>query len=149
MGPVLPVAAMTAPLRAHVVEHDVHDVDARVIARLVRTRLALDRGRGWVALLGLVSTIVGVVGVALSVHSRGLLAVLAPVVAAVPFALGVFADRACAAWFVHLGRAEGLSEGACRRVWDGAAGADHWIDVLSSCGRPPSDEEIAAFVTAR
>lgn len=148
--PTLPVAPWTAtllqPLGLSLTELEVHEVDERVMAQLVRTRLALEKGRGWLLLSGLAATVAAVVGLGLAVQSKVALAVLAPVVASVPFCAGLFAERCTWLAFRRLARGQGLSERASRRVFDGALGADHWIAVLAACGRAPSDAEIARFV---
>lgn len=130
-------------------EIEAHEADPEVIASLVRARLVLERARGWVSFLGIITTVAGVVGLALTVEGKGLLAVLAPLVASVPFCAVLFAERLAWFSFSRSAREVGLSERACRRIFEGAAGADHWIDVLSSCGRPPTDAEIARFVVGR
>lgn len=127
-------------------ELEIHEVDEGVVAQLVRTRLALEKGRGWLLLSGLVTTVAAVVGLGVAVQSKLVLGVLAPLVASVPFGVGLFVDRACWLAFERLARGQGLSEHASRRVFEGALGADHWIAVLTSCGRAPSDGEIARFV---
>jgi hypothetical protein len=146
--PVAPFAAKTAMVPSAPRELEAHELDPEVLADLVRARLTLERGRGWILLSGVVSTVAAVVGLGLGVTSRPLLAVLAPLVASVPFVAGIFAERICWLSFARLARRQGLSERACRRVFDGAAAADHWIYVLSTCGRPPSDDEIARFVAS-
>ena len=149
---MLPVAPLSSPstMALRVLrELEAHEVDPTVIAGLVRARLGLERARGWVSFLGIITTVAGVVGLALTVEGKGLLAVLAPLVASVPFGAVLFAERLAWFSFSRSAREVGLSESACRRIFDGAAGADHWIDVLSSCGRPPTDAEIARFVIGR
>lgn len=147
--PVAPLSSTSATALQAARELEAHEADPEVVAGLVRARLALERARGWVSFLGIVSTVAAVVGLALTVESRGLLAVLAPLVASVPFGAVLFAERLAWYAFSRSARAVGLSERACRRIFDGAAGADHWIDVLSSCGRPPTDAELARFVVGR
>lgn len=147
--PVAPLSSATTVARQVQRELEAHEVDPAVVAGLVRARLALERARGWVSFLGIITTVAGVVGLALTVESKGLLAVLAPLVASVPFAAVLFAERLAWFSFSRHARAVGLSAAACRRVFDGAAGVDHWMDVLSSCGRPPTDVEIARFVIGR
>lgn len=127
-------------------ELEIHEVDEGVVAQLVRARLALEKGRGWLLLSGLVTTVAAVIGLGLAVQSKLVLGVLAPLVASVPFGVGLVVDRACRLAFERLARGEGLSEHASQRVFDAALGADHWIAVLTSCGRAPSDGEIARFV---
>jgi hypothetical protein len=127
-------------------ELDIHEVDPGVLAALVRTRIALEKGRGWLLLSGLVTTVAAVVVLGLAVQSKVALGVLAPLVASVPFAVGLFADRGSWLAFERLARAQGLSECASRRIFEGALGADQWIAVLTECGRAPSDGEIARFV---
>ncbi|MCC7110508.1 MAG: hypothetical protein IT382_14545 [Deltaproteobacteria bacterium] len=147
--PVAPLSASSATALQVARELEAHEVDPGVVAGLVRARLALERARGWVSFLGIITTVAGVVGLALTVESKGLLAVLAPLVASVPFGAVLFAERLAWFSFSRSARELGLSEKACRRIFEGAAGADHWIDVLSSCGRPPTDQEIARFVVDR
>jgi hypothetical protein len=146
--PVAPWAARTA-VEPHVHrELEAHELDPEVLAGLVRARLALEHSRGWLLLTGVVSTVAAVVGLGLVVHSRPLLAVLAPLVASLPFCVGIFAERICWISFERLAKRQGLSERGCRRVFEGAAAADHWIYVLSTCGKPPTDAEIARFVVS-
>lgn len=147
--PVAPLSSSSVTAVRVVKELEAHEVDPAVVAGLVRARLALERARGWVSFLGIITTVAGVVGLALTVDSKGLLAVLAPLVASVPFGAVLFAERLAWFSFSRSARAVGLSPRACRRIFEGAAGADHWMDVLSSCGRPPTDVEIARFVIDR
>lgn len=149
MLPVAPLSSSSATALRVMREWEAHEVDPAVVAGLVRARLALERARGWVSFLGIITTVAGVVGLALTVESKGLLAVLAPLVASVPFCAVLFAERLAWFSFSRSAREVGLSARACRRIFDGAAGADHWIDVLSSCGRPPTDAEIARFVVGK
>lgn len=144
----LPVAGWGRPtaLVGPDVGLELHEVPEGVLAELVRTRLVLEHGRGWVLLSGLVVTVGAVVGLGLGVQSKLVLGVLAPIVASVPFGAGLMAERACWLVFERLARARGLNAQASRRIFEGALGADHWMAVLSSCGRAPTDGEIARFV---
>lgn len=147
MHPTLPVAPFSVVVSRR--ENEIHEVDERVLAELVRTRLALERMRGWLLLSGIVSTVGAVVVLCLTVRSKVALGVLGPLVASLPFSVGLVSERLQWTWFVRVARGHGLSENATKRIWDGAAGADHWIAVLTSCGRPPSDREVARFITSR
>ena len=147
--PTLPVAPFRTTSMATLLsarEKEVHEVDDRVLAELVRMRLVLEKARGWLLLSGLATTAAAIVAVCIAVDSRLLRGILCPLVATVPFTLGLATDRALWAWFLRRARGHGLSETASKRIWDAATGADHWIAVLTSCGRPPSDHEVAQFV---
>ena len=143
----LPVAPLSTTLTHIEREIEAHDADERLVAALVRTRLRLDKSRGWILLSGLLATAALVVGVGASVHNKLILGVLAPLVASVPFAMVLCAERFSWLWFEWHARSHGLSSKAARKIYDGALGAEHWIGVLTSCGKPPSDAEVAHFVT--
>lgn len=125
------------------------DVDPGVIARLVRTRLALERSRPW-ATLASIGAMVLLVGALFSwVTSPSVLRVLAVTVPTTLAGTSLVVDRLARAAFLRLAQAEGLTDEGALAIFEGALGADHWIGVLESCGRPPSDREIAAFVLQR
>lgn len=147
MHPTLPVAPFSLLSSAR--DQELHEVDERVLAELVRTRLSLERMRGWLLLSGIVGTVGAVVVLCLTVHSKVALGVLGPLVASLPFSAGLVSERLQWTWFLRVARSHGLSENASQRIWDAAAGADHWIAVLTACGRPPSDREVARFLTSR
>ena len=147
MQQTLPVAPFAVRLSSP--EQEIHEVDERVLAELVRTRLLLERMRGWLLFAGIVGTVGAVVVLCLTVKSKVVLGVLGPLVASLPFSVGLVSDRVQWTWFRSVARGQGLSEAACKRLWDAAVGADQWIAVLTSCGRPPTDREIAQFVTSR
>jgi hypothetical protein len=149
VAPLSTVAATSSSLSHLVRELDVPDLDDRVVAALVRHRLQLDRARGWVLLSGLVVTAAAVVGLGFAVHARLILGILAPLVASVPFGIGIFAERVSWELFLRTARGFALSERAAKKIYDGALGADHWMTVLATCGRPATDAEITKFVTAR
>jgi hypothetical protein len=132
--------ALTRPL---------HDVDAAVIARLVRTRLGVERARPWATLVTIGAAVVCVAACFSVVTSPSILRVLAVTVPTVLAGTTLVVDRVTQELFLHLARAEGLSEEGARAIDEAAIGADHWIGVLESCGRPPTDKEIAAFVLQR
>ena len=146
----LPVAALTTlslTERSHA--RPLVDVDPSVIARLVRTRLLLERWRPW-ATLGSIGAMVLLVGALFSlVTSPSVLRVLAVTVPTAVAGTSLVVDRLAREAFLHLARSEGLTADGARTIFDGALGADHWIGVLESCGRPPTDQEIAAFVLHR
>ena len=70
--PVAPLSASSATALQVARELEAHEVDPGVVAALVRARLALERARGWVSFLGIITTVAGVVGLALTVESKGL-----------------------------------------------------------------------------
>ena len=147
MQPMLPVAPFSTVLTTR--EKELGEVDEQLLAELVRTRLSLERMRGWLLLTGIFSTVGAVVVLCLTVRSRVALGVLGPLIASLPFSVGLVSERLQWMWFLRLARGQGVSVPASRHIWDAAAGADHWIAVLTSCGRPPSDRDLARFVTSR
>jgi hypothetical protein len=150
-GPAsLPVAALTnVSLIPRSQARPLIAVDAAVIARLVRTRLQIERGRPW-ATLASIGAAVLLVGACFSVvTSPSILRVLAVTVPTVLAGTTLLVDRVTRELFLHLARAEGLTDEGARVIEEAAIGADHWIGVLESCGRPPTDREIAAFVLQR
>jgi hypothetical protein len=151
-SPVLPVAPVSSSaewLEKPVRTFEAHEVDDGVLAALVRTRLALEKGNGW-AIFACVALAVGSVFVFGSTpETKALLGVYAAVVGAAASGLGFGVERLSWRLFLHLGRAQGLSDEACLRVFERAAGVDRWIEILRSCGKEPTDEEIASFVCTR
>jgi hypothetical protein len=125
------------------------DVDHQVIARLVRHRLTIERLRPWVTLASIGGLVLAVAAAFCTVRSPTVLRVLAVSLPSALWASSMAVDRAAREAFLHAARAEGLSDEGARALFDAAIGADHWIGVLESCGRSPSDEEVAGFVLAR
>ena len=152
--PVLPVASISASvdwLAVRPPQHalEAHEVDDGVLARLVRARLALERSNGWM-LIGCLGLAIGSVFVfGGTPETRALLGVYAAVVGSAAAGLGFGLERLTWRFFLHLGRAQGLSDEACLRVFERAAGVDRWIEILQSCGREPTDAELASFICTR
>src|SRR5687767_10773017 len=91
-SPVLPVAPVSASadwLARPVRVFEAHEVDDRVLATLVRTRLALEKGNGWV-IFSCVALAVGSVFVfGTTPESKALLGVYAAVVGSAAAGLGI------------------------------------------------------------
>lgn len=130
------------PLRGKTTE-EVGDAD---LAELIRLRLAMERGRGLV--------LSGIFFVALSfvlalgpyMGSFILLGITAATTASFALGLGVSLEHACWSLFYREGRMRGLSEEACRKIFNRATGAERMLDVMKSCGREMKDAELARFV---
>lgn len=127
-------------------EREAHELDDVALARLVRRRLQLDRMQGWIVL----GTIVGLSGTGLLAgahfHSGILLFAVATLAASLGICAGYFSERALLAMFMSEARAVGLSDKACRRLFNKAPGASKVVEVMKSLGREPSDAELARFV---
>jgi hypothetical protein len=150
VSPALPVAALSSVIGPRVErERRADEVDPKVLARLVRTRLLLERLRPWALMGGIGSVLLATVALALSRASPSGLVALAVTVPSLLALTTLVVDRGCRAAFLHRARAEGLSEEAAHAIHEAALGADHWIGVLESCGRAPSDDEVARFVLHR
>ncbi|MDP2341611.1 MAG: hypothetical protein Q8O67_11690 [Deltaproteobacteria bacterium] len=148
--PVLPVAALSlqsAIFRTH--ELEVVDVDDAVLAGLVRLRLALDRSHGWLLLGCIFVALASVIAVGVTVESRLAFGAYAAAVAAGTVGLGFVAERLSFGLFANRAGACGLSRDASERLFVAATDADHWLDVLTSCGHAPTDHELASFVRQR
>lgn len=122
------------------------EVSDAVVASLVRRRLWMERVQPWVVLALLVLPL----GVALSLgfhlHSEAVLAAAATMAASFGLGLSFYVERAFLGIFVAEGKGLGLSEDACRRVFQRATSASHLLDVMESCGTEPSDADLASFV---
>lgn len=148
--PVAPLSLAGAALGALLPrEFEVDDVDSRSLATLVRLRHDLETHHGWLLLGCIGVALASVVGVGVSVESRLIFGAYAVAVAVGTVGLGFVADRLGYGLFRHRARAAGLSDDACARLFSAAADAGHWMDVLTSCGHVPSDDEIAGFVRHR
>ena len=122
------------------------EVGDEVIADLVRKRLAMERGQGW-AVLGLfVAALAAVVAIGTRLNSQVFLGVTAALTASLALGLGFSVERVFWRLFLGEGRAHGLNEAACRRIFERASGAEKMIEVMRSCGKEPTDTELARFV---
>lgn len=146
--PVLPVTALSAPagwtLRP-LRESDASALDDHALARLVRARIALARAQGWAVFGCFTVAVLSVFLFGGSVASKAVLGVYAAAVASAAAGLGVFVERVSFRVFLHLGRDQGLSDRACGQIFERAAGADRWIEVMKACDRVPTDDELARF----
>jgi len=122
------------------------DVDDSVVAALVRARLRLGRRQGW-ALIGTFGATFAA-GLALpSVIGQGVwLGGAVALMGSLACVLGVLVERGAWRLFARLGRRDGLSDEACKRIYARAPDAEAWIAVLHECGRDPADAELACFV---
>ncbi len=150
MTPSLPVAhfSLGSPVLS-LRELEVVDVDDSLLAGLVRVRLALHKGHGWLLLGCIFVALASVVAVGVTVESRLAFGTYAAAVASCTVGLGFVAERLSFHLFRRRAHACGLSDDACERLFAAAADADHWLDVLKTCGHAPSDRELASFVRQR
>jgi hypothetical protein len=146
-APTWPGSALSLGLSAlHHRELEVADVDDHVLAGLVRVRLELHKGHGWLLLACIFVALASVVAVGVTVDSRLAFGTYAAAVAAGTVSLGVVAEGVSVAFFRRRTAAGGLSDDASAKLFAAAADAEHWLDVLKSCGHAPSDRELASFV---
>lgn len=112
-------------------------------------RLQMERARPWATLASIGAAVLLVAACFSVVTSPSILRVLAVTVPTVLAGTTLVVDGISREVFLHLARAEGLTDQGARAIEEAAIGADHWIGVLESCGRPPTDREIAQFVLQR
>lgn len=122
------------------------EVPDALIADLVRKRLWLERAQGFGLLGTFAFGLVAVLGVGTQIPSPALLGITAALTASLGLSFGIAVDRAAWHWFWAKGRAQGLSEPACRQIFERACRAEKLVEVLSSCGREISDHDLANFV---
>ncbi len=106
----------------------------------------MERRQPWVVLALLVLPLALALYLGLHFNSEIVLAGAAAMAATLGIGLAFYVERAFLELFVAEGRVLGLHEDACRRVFQRAAGAQHMLDVMESCGKQPSDAELASFV---
>jgi hypothetical protein len=140
----LPVAALRVDGRRW--ERETEEITDAALARLVRRRLKLDRMQGWIVLGTIVALCSSGLITGALFHSGILLFGVATLAASLGVCAGFFSERALLAWFMSDGRSVGLSDRACRRLFDKAPGAAKVVEVMRSLGREPSDAELARFV---
>ena len=146
--PSLPVSGLpqgTAVLAVRPVRR-LQALDDSSLADLVRLRLRLERSHGWVLLGCIALALATVIAVGLTVDSRTIFGVYAAAVATASVVLGFAADAVSRAIFLRGSRDIGLDDGDSERLFLTAREADHWVNVLSTCGEDVSDHELAAFV---
>ncbi len=117
-----------------------------VIADLVRYRRVAARAQGWMALAFVGATFGGIMALSLVLRADLLLGVVAALVALVSVGTGFLVERASQEIFFRRGLTRGLSQEACEQLYELSRGVDGYIDVLNSCGAPPSDHDLATFV---
>lgn len=144
--PLLTSPAKALSLEPRCWERSADEVEDAVVARLVRRRLSMERTQPWVVLALLVLPLALALLVGLHLRSQIVLAGAAAMAATLGIGLAFYVERAFLELFVQEGRVQGLSEDACRRVFLRASSASRMLDVMRSCGREPSDAELAAFV---
>ncbi|MFZ9887704.1 MAG: hypothetical protein ACO3JL_09400 [Myxococcota bacterium] len=144
----LPPASPASALSLHggTSERSEHDLSDAVIARLVHRRLELERTAPWWVLTLLVGPIGLSMLLGLQLSSPTLVAATATMAATLGIGLSFCVDRALQALYVREGRALGISESTCRRLFERSPRASHLLQVMASCGRVPSDAELASFV---
>jgi hypothetical protein len=150
--PALPVAAVALPPERLALrplrEREPNDLADDALARLVRARIALEQTHGWAVFACFVVAVLSVFLFGGSVESRAVLGVYAAAVASAAAGLGFFVERLSWRVFLQLGRRQGLSDRACALIFERAQGADRWIDMMKACGREPTDDELARFITS-
>jgi hypothetical protein len=140
----LPISAMHVNGRGW--ERDAHELDDAALARLIKGRLQLDRMQGWMVLGTIVVLCLGGLIAGVAFHSTAVLFAVATLAASLGVCAGFLSERVLLAWFMSDGRAAGLSDQACLRLFERAPSAAKVVDVLASVGREPSDAELAGFV---
>ena len=147
LQPVLPVSAWSsAALGLARRELTLAEVDDSELARLVNLRRRLEHQHGWWLLAAMAAAVLAVVVGGAVVDSRFAFGALATAVASGTVWLGVLATWAQGAVFRRQAREVRLSPEATARLFRAARDADHWIEVLRSCGQRPSHAELASFV---
>lgn len=122
------------------------EVEDAIVARLVRRRLSMERTQPWVVLALVVLPLAMALFLGLHLNSEVVLAGAAAMAATLGIGLAFYVERAFLELFLSEGKVLGLSEDACRRVFQRATSASHMLDVMESCGKEPSDAELASFV---
>lgn len=117
-----------------------------VIADLVRYRRLAARAQGWMALAFVTATFAGIMALSVFLRADLLLGVVAALVALVSVGTGFLVERVSREIFLRRARTRGLSLEACEQLYELSRGVDGYIDVLNSCGTPPSDRDLATFV---
>jgi len=140
----MPVAAMHVDGRGW--ERDASELDDAALARLIKGRLRLDSMQGWMVLGTIMVLCLSGLIAGAALHSAVALFAVATLAASLGVCAGFLSERVLLAWFMSDCRAAGLSDEACRRLFERAPSAAKVVDVLRSVGREPSDAELAQFV---
>lgn len=124
----------------------VNDVDDEDLATLVRRRWILARAQGWAVVSTFGLTFAVGVALAASAAQGWMLGGFVAMVLTLSVGLGFAVEAGVWRAFLKMGRSFGLSDDACQHIYQRAAQADAWVDVVRACGKEPTDAQIATFV---
>jgi hypothetical protein len=127
-------------------EKSTEDIGDADLADLIRLRLSIARGRGWVLSAVFFVALSFVLALGPYMGSFILFGITAATTAFLALGLGVSLEQVCWQIFYREARTRGLSEDACRRIFDRAIGAERMLGVMEACGREMKDAELASFV---
>ena len=130
----------------HRVDLDLATASSQVVARLIRRRIELARAQVWAIFSSFFSIFAFVLALGAFFQSELLCAFYAAMMSSMAIGFGFALERTSWLLFSQEGKTLGLSESACRVLYERACGADAWLDVMAGCGKRPSDEELASFV---
>jgi hypothetical protein len=128
------------------IETALAETQAHIVARLIRRRIELARAQVWAVFSSFFSIFAFVLALGAFFQSEILCAFYAAMMSSLAVGFGFALERTSWLLFWQEGRNYGLSEMACRTLYERACGADAWLDVMAGCGVIPSDEELARFV---
>ncbi len=128
------------------IETALAEAQAHIVARLIRRRIELARAQVWAVFSSFFSIFAFVLALGAFFQSEILCAFYAAMMSSIAVGFGFALERTSWLLFWQEGKNYGLSEMACRTLYERACGADAWIDVMAGCGVTPSDEELARFV---
>ena len=141
-----PVLALSACSLALARTRRLDEVDDQQLAMLVRRRWVLSRAQGWAVVSTFGMTFAGGVGLAAVAGPGWMLGGFVAMVLSLSLGLGFAVEAGVWRAFRKMGRSIGLSEETCRYIYQRAAEADAWVDVVRACGTEPTDLQIGAFV---
>ena len=124
----------------------VDDVDDEDLAMLVRRRWILGRAQGWAVVSTFGLTFAAGVALAAVAAQGWMLGGFVALVLTLSMGLGFAVEAGVWRAFLKMGQQFGLSDDACAYIYQRAAQADAWVDVVRACGKEPTDAQIAAFV---
>lgn len=128
------------------VQFDLANADSSVVARLIKRRIELARAQVWAVFSSFFSIFAFVLALGAFFQSELLCAFYAAMMSSMAIGFGFALERTSWLLFSQEGKTLGLSENACRILYERACGADAWLEVMAGCGKHPSDEELACFV---